>query len=144
MGTRVIPNYARPGAPVHQEIVGGFIVTAEGRGWFKRNYTDEPLDPDGSEDLTVPLRLAGVIQERGYPFDLESVLPQCSQQREMFLVTRFFKGVFINTGPPGVEEILQGDPKPLLIAGDREDVVRERVLKELGWLVHNVDCVSWN
>ena len=98
----MIPNYARPGAPVHWEIVGGFIVTfAEGLEWFKRNYADEPLDPDGSEDLTVPLRLAGVIQERGYPFDLESVLPQGSQQREMFLVTRFCKGVSSILGHQG-------------------------------------------
>ena len=128
--SQITPPYGTP--RLRQQIIGGFIIPlAEGLEWFERTY-GKRLNPDHSQDLTIPLRLADVIDERRYPYDLELVVPQGASGIEMLLVTQFQNGQFFNVGPPDMEEILQDDLKDRMKAGDREDVARERVFQELG------------
>ena len=95
-------------------IVGGlFIPRTEGVEWIKREH-GLALEPDHSEDLTIPFYLADAIEAHDYPYDIELVRPQGSKWLETMLVTQWAGGPFVNTGPLGVEEILQGDLKEIL------------------------------
>lgn len=98
--------------------------------WLKREH-NLALNPDHSEDLTIPWYLSDAIEDRDYPYDLELVRPQGSEY-EMMLVTQWAGGPFVNIGPPGEEEVLQGDLKEILKPGAREDEARDTVLQGLG------------
>jgi hypothetical protein len=53
------------------QITGGLVIhCAEGWAWSTKNYGME-LNADHSEDLTVVSYLEGVVQEHGYPNNVE-------------------------------------------------------------------------
>jgi len=111
--------------------------------WVKRVHGGT-LNPDHSQDLSIPWYLSQVIHDHSYPYDIEQVRPQGARLYDTLLVTQWAGGNFVNAGPPGVEEVLQDNLKEILKPGPREDEAREIIFQELGRWTHHLDCMSWN
>lgn len=133
-----------PGSPrVRTRIVGGFIIPyTEGVAWLKRDKK-LAINPDHSEDLSIPCHLASAVEEHNFPYDIEQVRQGPGWYKTM-LVTQWASGSFVNVGPPDVEEIPQDDLKGMLKPGPEEDEARDTVLRDLGWWTHRVNRASWN
>jgi len=120
-----------------RQIVGGFVLPYEQcLAWYQRNH-DVGLDPDHSEDLTIPLELDSAIENLGYNWVIECAQSNDAQNHDFLLVTQRIHGQFRNLGPEGEEEVLQDDLKDVLKRGEEEDLARSIFLQKLRrWLLY--------
>ena len=99
------PGPVRPSdSRMRPQIIGGFIIPySECLLWLDRKFKIS-LNPDHSEDLTIPWHLEIAMNERGHNWDIEF-----SQRGDgnFLLVTQRIHGQFKNLGPEGEEEVLQ-------------------------------------
>jgi hypothetical protein len=133
---RVLPNCNTNGpAERHRtEIFRGiFIPYSEGRAWLQRVH-GVGLPDDHSVDFTILMYMVQDIEKYGLDTDLRLVQAQDSDPSAMdlLIVTKRICGEFINSGPAGVEEILEESIKNKLEPADDERNAIDALLEVLG------------
>ena len=101
------------------KIVGGiFIPHLEGKMWLKRIHGIDIAD-NHSQDLKILMQLMGDLWDRGYVDNLMLVQSKDTDDAalDLLVVTKTRIGKFRNTGPLGVEEVVQEDLKNIFKPG---------------------------
>jgi hypothetical protein len=131
-----------PGPPrARAGIVGGLIIPrSEGWEWFKRTHGIE-LSANYSQDINIVVYMEEAIHRLDHPYDIDLAQRRDVVWYDFLLGTQYAPGPFLNTGPEGLEEVLQDDLKDKLTPGKVEDEARKVILQELGrWIHHCVSC----
>ena len=136
------PQTNEPTPRYRGEILGElFIPYSKGRAWLKERHGID-LPDDHSGDLTIVVYLQRDLLDHGYGNRIASVRPGDGTVYNLMIVTQWFKGEFLNTGPEDVEEILQDDLEHFLKPRKKDEQARTVLLQELGKWTY--DCVSCN
>ena len=114
------------------EIVSGlFIPYLEGHAWLQQAHNLH-LPDDHSQDISIMCYLLDDIRKQGYSNRLLLTQAQDTDPAalDLLVITQSACGDFLNTGPAGVEEVLQDDLKDMLKPGEQEEKTHEVLLKK--------------
>jgi len=139
------PKTDESGEPRYQDtIIAGLLIPCEEgwRWWGKLNNTT--YRGAHTEDGTVLGALHLAFIDHSYPFRIG--LAQCRHDpwSDFLVITQSKRGWFLNTGPTGLEEVIQADLKDVLKPGEREKKACELIYQDLGRRIQSVDRIPWD
>ena len=116
------------------KIVGGiFIPYSEGKAWLKKQYGIN-LPDNHCQDLAILSHLRKDMRCSGHFDNLELVQSRETDDAalDILVITKRRSGKFQNTGPIGVEEVVQEDLRNIFKPGRSEMKWTRKLFQEFG------------